>query len=213
MKNRLSRIEQTERNRSLLLAAARRVFMARGYQGATLEQIAEEAGFSKGVVYSQFRNKADLFLALLEERIEKRAAENAELAAGLAGESGVAAIFEHAAHVARTEPEWGLLVIEFRVHAARDPEVNRRYASAHARTIENLAEVFATAYERGGEEPAFPPRQMAEMMLAIGAGAQLEQAADPDALQGPLVAELLTRVFTPPVTTSSGRKRRPRRVA
>jgi AcrR family transcriptional regulator len=213
MSNRLSRIEQTERNRSLLLAAARRVFMARGYHGATLEQIADEAGFSKGVVYSQFRSKADLFLALLEERIERRAAENAELAAGLAGERGVAVIFEHSSQVARTEPEWGLLVIEFRVHAARDPDVNRRYASAHARTIENLAEVFATVYGRGDEEPPFPPRQMAEMLLAIGAGAQLEQAADPDALQGPLVAELLTRVFTSPATTSSGRKRRPRRVA
>ena len=60
---RLTRAEQSERNRGLVLAAARRVFLARGYHGATLEQIADEAGFSKGVVYSQFESKADLFLA------------------------------------------------------------------------------------------------------------------------------------------------------
>jgi AcrR family transcriptional regulator len=69
MSPRLSRAEQNDRNRSLLLAAARRVFLARGYYAATLEQIADEAGFSKGVVYSRFASKADMFLALLEDRI------------------------------------------------------------------------------------------------------------------------------------------------
>ena len=67
---------QVERNRVLLLAAARRVFLARGYHGSTLDAIASEAGFSKGVVYSQFESKSDLFLALLDERIAERAAEN-----------------------------------------------------------------------------------------------------------------------------------------
>ena len=75
--------EQSERNRGLVLAAARRVFLARGYHGATLEQIADEAGFSKGVVYSQFESKADLFLGLLEARISERAAENVRLAESL----------------------------------------------------------------------------------------------------------------------------------
>src|SRR6266581_3253289 len=79
----MSRDEQVERNRQLVLAAARRVFLARGYAGATLDAIAEEAGFSKGVVYSQFDSKADLFLALLEARIAERAAENARLAESL----------------------------------------------------------------------------------------------------------------------------------
>src|SRR5436190_24024167 len=116
---RLSRAEQTERNRTLVLAAARRAFLKRGYHGATLDRIANAAGFSKGVVYSQFNDKADLFLALLEARIDDRADQNERIAAGLAGERGVAALFEHAVRVARSEPEWGLLVTEFRVHAAR----------------------------------------------------------------------------------------------
>ena len=80
MSTRLSRAEQNDRNRALLFAAARRVFLARGYHAATLEQIADEAGFSKGVVYSRFASKADLFLALLEDRIAERAAQNAALA-------------------------------------------------------------------------------------------------------------------------------------
>ena len=70
MSPRLSRAEQNDRNRALLLAAARRVFLERGYYAATLDQIADEAGFSKGAVYSRFASKADMFLALLEDRID-----------------------------------------------------------------------------------------------------------------------------------------------
>ncbi|HBW18247.1 MAG: TetR/AcrR family transcriptional regulator [Streptosporangiaceae bacterium] len=74
---RLSRAEQNERNRRLVLEAARSIFLARGYHGASVDEIAEQAGFSKGVVYSRFGNKADLFLALLEQRIDERAEQNA----------------------------------------------------------------------------------------------------------------------------------------
>ena len=103
---RLTRAEQTERNRALVLDAARRVFLARGYHGATLEQIADEAGFSKGVVYSQFDSKADLFLALLQARIEERAAENARLAESLAGNGGLPALVEHLARGDQATPGW-----------------------------------------------------------------------------------------------------------
>jgi AcrR family transcriptional regulator len=88
---RLTRAEQAARNRALVLDAARRVFLARGYHGATLEQIADEAGFSKGVVYSQFESKADLFLALLEARISERAAESARMAESLVSSGGLQA--------------------------------------------------------------------------------------------------------------------------
>ena len=55
MVSRLTRAEQTERNRASVLAAARRVFLARGYHAASLDQIADEAGFSKGVVSPNLR--------------------------------------------------------------------------------------------------------------------------------------------------------------
>src|SRR5580700_2943962 len=96
MVKRLSRTEQTERNRVLVLEAARRVFLRRGYHGASVEQIADEAGFSTGVVYSRFDGKADLFLTLLEERIDERAADNAGLLEQWTGAAGIARLVEHA---------------------------------------------------------------------------------------------------------------------
>jgi AcrR family transcriptional regulator len=193
---RLSRAEQVERNRALVLDAARRVFLARGYHGATLEQIAEEAGFSKGVMYSQFDSKADLFLALLEARISERAAENARMAGSLR-EGDLLPLIDHLARGDQATPGWLLLVIEFRVHAARDAELSRRYAQAHARTVEALAGVLATVSARDGQGRAVAPRRLAELLLAFSAGATLEQAADPAALGGRQVAAQLARLVEP----------------
>jgi AcrR family transcriptional regulator len=185
MSPRLSRAEQNDRNRALLLAAARRVFLERGYYAATLDQIADEAGFSKGAVYSRFASKADMFLALLEDRITERAAQNARLAAELAGTGNFAALLDQAERAERGAPGWRLLVTEFRVHAARDPELNRRYAALHARTVDGVAQVFTEISKEGARGLPIPPRQLAELWLAIETGRALEQIADPDALGGP----------------------------
>jgi AcrR family transcriptional regulator len=199
---RLSRAEQAERNRALVLDAARRVFLARGYQGATLEQIADEAGFSKGVVYSQFDSKADLFLALLETRIEERAAENSRLAESLAGDGGLPALMEHLARGDQATPGWVLLVIEFRVHAARDPVLSRRYAAAHARTVEALAEVLVTVGAHDGQAPAVAPRRLAELALAACSSVMPELRASANALGGPLpAAQLVAQVLQPLLAT------------
>ena len=151
---RLTRAEQSERNRGLVLAAARRVFLDRGYHGATLEQIADEAGFSKGVVYSQFESKADLFLALLEARISERAAENARLAESLP-DGDLVGLIGHFTRGDQATPGWQLLVIEFRVHAARDAGLSRRYAAAHARTVDALAGVLAACLLAQGDIAAW----------------------------------------------------------
>ena len=208
MSPRLNRARRSERNRALLLSAARRVFLARGYHAATLEQIADEAGFSKGVVYSQFQSKADLFLALLEARIEERAQENARLAESMA-DGGLPALIDHLARGDQATPGWLMLVIEFRVHAARDPELSRRYAAAHDRTVEALTDVLTTVVERSDHELALAPRPLAKVLLAISTGATLEQAADPslDApLMGKLVAQMVEAVPSPgdAVAGSSG---------
>jgi AcrR family transcriptional regulator len=208
---RLSRAEQAERNRTLVLDAARRVFLARGYHGATLEKIADEAGFSKGVVYSQFDSKADLFLALLEARITERAAENAKVAESLP-DGDLMALIDHFARGDQATPGWTLLVIEFRVHAARDAGLGRRYAAAHARTVEALTGVMETVCALGGQAPAVAPRRLAELALALSVGTTLEQAANPDAFAGPLVAAQIAHVLEPLVrptehapATESGR--------
>ena len=201
MSPRLSRAEQNDRNRALLFAAARRVFLARGYQAATLEQIADEAGFSKGVVYSRFASKADMFLALLEDRITERAAQNAQAARELAGTGDFAALVDLVQRAERAAPGWRLLLAEFRIHVARDLELNRRYAALHARTVEGIATTLTVISE---QSLPFPPRHLAELLLAVENGLALEQQANPDALGGPdlpVIRWLTTLLASAPVLT------------
>jgi AcrR family transcriptional regulator len=184
-----------ERNREVVLAAAKRVFLARGYGGASVEAIAEEAGFSKGVVYSQFGSKADMFLALLDRRIDERAAENERVAGDLAGADAVRALLLAAARDATDEPGWARLLVEFRITAGRDPELNRRYAAAHARTLDALVAVLGGVHERGGREPAVPLRSMAELIVGLGAAVALERLANPEALADADLAVMVMRAL------------------
>lgn len=207
---RLRRGQQVERNRGQLLAAARRVFVERGFHAATLDAIAEAAGFSKGVVYSQFDSKADLFLALLEQRIDERAAENARIVARAAS---VAELLATARRATAAEPEWNLLLLEFRVHAARMPDVNARYAALHERTVERLASALR---EAAGSDPAssgLAPEVMASFVLAFGAGVTLEALIAPlkparEALFGTMVARALGFADGRPGKAQDGRRTR-----
>jgi AcrR family transcriptional regulator len=201
MSPRLSRAEQNDRNRALLLAAALRVFLDRGYHAATLEQIADEAGFSKGAVYSRFESKADMFLALLTDRIRDRAAQNAWAADQLARAGNLAALVELAWQAERATPGWRLLVTEFRVHAARDRELSRRYAAAHVSTVEGVASNLESLAGQNGQALGLPARQLAQLLLAIETGIALEQLADPGAIDLPLLAPALgqlARLFAGP---------------
>jgi AcrR family transcriptional regulator len=177
MRNRLSRVEQTEQNRERVLEAARRVFVARGFHIATLDQIAEEAGFSKGAIYSQFESKAEVLLTLLERRIEERAAHQMRLAAELDGIEDFATLYAEVMRYSSADPAWRLLLVEFRVFAARDKELNRRYAELHRRTIENVAGMLALLYERSKVAPPAPLDVLAVNLLAHDNGCGLEKAA------------------------------------
>ena len=182
MMTRLRRAQMVERNREAVLSAARRVFLDKGYAGATLEAIAEEAGFSRGVMYSQFESKADLFLSLLERRAEERAAQSEPVVAEYAGEEGLRKLLEVAHQDWLTEAAWGRVLVEFRALASYDPSLNARYAAAHAQTVAGLAAGLERLCAKSGLQPLVPPTVMAEFLLALRSGLALERAANPAAL-------------------------------
>ena len=75
---RLSRDERKAETREHLLEAAGRVFARNGYHGASVDEVAEEAGYSTGALYSNFDGKEDLFLAVLQRHIERQVKELSE---------------------------------------------------------------------------------------------------------------------------------------
>lgn len=192
MTTRLSRSEQVERNRAALLDAARDVFLDAGYLGATVDAIADRAGFSTGVVYSQFGGKPDLFLALIERRIAERATEHDRVTEGLTGPAVIHALIAATGADAMRDPRWARVLIEFRTLAARDPELNQRYAALHARTVERLAAAMARS-ARSRKAPDMTTN--AELFLAFGTGIALERAANGDAIPDDEAVKALCRLF------------------
>ena len=112
---------------------------------------------------------------------------------------------------AAAEPGWPYLLAEFRAIAMRDGELSRRYAAAHARTVDGIASVLESLYTPIGLEPPVPVRSMAEFMQAGAVGIALERAANPDALPDNDVEQLVLRALAlldaPMPTPARGRRK------
>jgi AcrR family transcriptional regulator len=182
MPKRVPRLVRTEDTRRRLLDAARRVFLKRGWAATSLDMIVREAGLTKGAVYSRFRSKADLFLALLEERIAQRIADIEGVAAAEHGPVGLAATMGRRWDDALpAELAWHRVGIEFRLHAARNPALNRRYAALHARLRHAIAAFIEHEARENGESLAIPADDLARASMALLTGMVLERCADGDA--------------------------------
>ncbi len=155
---RLSRKEQQAHTRRALLEAATRVFSRHGLAQGSVEQVAAEAGFTKGAFYANFRSKEELFLAILDERFAERVQAIDELMArgGPMEEQAAAGGAEFQDYV-RGDPEWERLFFEFAAHAARDDGFRRAFVARCRTLADRIAEAVAAARRRGGLRPARRP--------------------------------------------------------
>ena len=149
---RLTQAERKERTRSELVATARRAFLERGFHGASLDEIAEEAGYTKGAVYSNFAGKDDLYLALLDAHYEERAdAYVAMMRDEPSFDDAIRAVGRFMAEADAREPDWLPTLAEFVAHVRLDLElVLRRRADRRSPRDETTAEEAREAF--GGRE-------------------------------------------------------------
>jgi AcrR family transcriptional regulator len=187
MATRVSRRDRAAANRAALLAAARKVFLAAGYHGASVDAVAGEAGFTIGAVYSQFGGKAELFLALLEQRIQERIEQIRSLADGSGPTAELGAVARQWAGVLRTDLDWTLLVIEFRVHAARHPALAARFAELHERLLRAVVGFITDSLGLPAATPTV--EDLARLLLAVGPGGALARAAEGEAFRDELMEE------------------------
>ena len=177
---RLTRAEKSAQTRAQLMASARQLFLRRGFHAASLELVAEEAGFTIGAVYSRFGSKADLFLAILDEHIDRIVAEVAQVAAvdqPLGAHAELLAGRRMA--LLEREREWFPLVLEFWSHAARDERLRGEFAVRHERLVGAYAGLIEADYARLGLPLPLAPEVLARAVVAMGNGVALERLADP----------------------------------
>jgi len=92
------------------------------------------------------------------------------------------------ARILRSDLDWTLLVVEFRVHAARDPDLSARFAALHGRLVDVLTDVLAELL--GGDAPRERYETLARAGLAMGPGAALARAAEGEAFSDWLMEEM-----------------------
>ena len=202
--------------RRRLLDAAYRVFAISGYEGASLERVADAAGFSKGAVYSNFANKDELFYELIAARIDERAlavraasAERAIAAKTAAAKEAAAAKGEDAKTAARlagqelramgdADPGWQMLFIEFWLRCTRNEKLRIRFAEKRLGMRTKIAElVEAQAAASGLKLGRDESLDMATIVLALSNGLGIEGLIDPAAVRPGLFGEILADIVAP----------------
>lgn len=182
-----TRAEKQARTRAELLVTAANVFGRRGYRGASVEEIAEEAGYSHGAVYSNFDGKADLFLAVLEDYMAERARELAQTQASLPEDAPIElrarALADQWMQRFANDRESFLLHMEFVAHAGRDPELAERFGTRSAALREAIASYIAHYQELEGIESELTPDDLALVLRALGIGLAIEALVSPAAVR------------------------------
>jgi AcrR family transcriptional regulator len=189
---RLTREQSRANTRERLLAAARTVFAASGFHGASVEEIASLAGFSTGALYSNFDGKEDLFLVLMEREIDEHAREIAEAVRerDSVADRATGGARRWMAMIER-EPELLLLFMEFWAYGVRDAAVRPKVAARFAQVRELLTRLIADGAREFDLELEIPAEHLAVAVDALADGIARQKLADPDAVPDELMGRVL----------------------
>ena len=188
---RLTPDRRRELTRTALIEAAAEVFSKRGFQAASLEEIADAAGFTRGAIYSNFGGKEDLLIAVLDLLTEQQLAAFSDMIEKGSDDRTAAA----GAIWSNTQREQRLpvLSLEMRAHAMRNPEFRRRLAQAERKHQEQIARFIEQVAERENRPLSLPARELADMLRAFSDG--LSQLASVDEEQAAYYQSLAARFF------------------
>ncbi|HEY5194847.1 MAG TPA: helix-turn-helix domain-containing protein [Solirubrobacteraceae bacterium] len=194
-KQRLTRAAKQAQTRTQLITAAASVFARRGFQAATVEEIAEEAGYSHGAVYSNFAGKEDLFLAVFEQYMAERVAEVARASEieGSFAERARAGADQWMQRFAADRDTF-LLHLEFMIHAARNPHLSKQLGQRMAALRLEIERQLSSRETRSGSTLPLPAADLALVLRALGIGLAVEALNQPGALDTRLYGDFVALV-------------------
>jgi len=173
---RKTRAEAQAETRAQLVKTARQLFFDDGYYPTSLEKVADAAGYSKGAVYSNFRNKDELCTAVLDEVRAERLGEVLDIIAKPDTPARIDAIRAWAQRVIG-DPGWTTLEVEFAAHARPNEQLRTELAGR----LDGILQMLTAALESADtSDLKMPGRETATVLLALGIGLGLLRSIDPD---------------------------------
>ena len=194
---RQTRAQRRQQTRARLLDAAGQVFARRGFHAATVDEVADAAGYTKGAVYSNFANKDELFLALLDQRLAAQLQQVEALYAIESSEELVAAMRGRTEREFAAARDFGVLHVEFWLYAMRNPAAQAQLAKRYRELRGHLAELIAKRYAHQTPPPV-SPEHLAALAIATDTGLFLQYAAEPGALPWELHANAMIQLLDTP---------------
>jgi AcrR family transcriptional regulator len=186
-----------QQTRDYLLQAAAQVFSERGFHGATLDEVAAVAGFTKGAVYSNFKNKEDLFMALFQANYDR---EMEALRTTLRGSEvpPEARLSDFVALISEGNRQagnnFGLLYEEFWLYAVRNPAAREQLTRLEDENVRAIAQILESERKRTGIEPLESPARTARIIGVLFHGIGMLRVLQPDVVDDALLETAISFV-------------------
>jgi AcrR family transcriptional regulator len=170
-----------EVTRARILTAAMEVFAEKGFHGASVEDVCERAGFTRGAFYSNFAALDDLVIELYEQHAHSLSERVQSLGArdDLSPEQVLAAVLDIWSETPTTEDQWYLLQIEFTLYAIRNKDVGRSWAHQQGKVRDDLATLVERVAARHGMRLSVTPQEFVRLAQAIYQGGMSQRMLQP----------------------------------
>lgn len=174
-RKRLTRDESRAQTRSILTSVGRQHFLRFGLGGAVAEKIAEDAGYSRGALYSNFDGKEELFLAVIREEQARHAnAFQAIIKEEPSGKVRLKKIRDALANLV-TDPDWIVLRAEFEAGALRSENIRRAFVEVHRQQIREGGKIFRGLARSSDVHMNLKPNEFLIIMLNLTHGLAVTQ--------------------------------------
>ena len=193
---RLTRAESQARTRARLLEIARPMFLRDGYAATSLDKVAEAAGYTRGAVYSNFRNKDVLCMAVLDEIRMQRAGDIMAILQAANLDERIERFEEWAENVIG-DPGWTRLELEFGVQANADDALREELRARIVGLTELITQSVRTFEQTDGTQLAIPAEQIGVALLSLGVGLGVFRSIEPKLPIGALVNTLRVLIGLP----------------
>ena len=174
IKQRLTRQESRLETKTRLLDSAAQVFARGGYEGASVDLIAESAGFSKGAFYSNFESKEAIFLELLDTHKRREIDALAKILAQDVPAPELLSLIRNSESDRGSDFDFGLLSAEFQLQACRDKAFAKTYAKLHRTHRDTMAGLVSRLFAKLGRTLPSAPKDLADIIMALTTGLSLQ---------------------------------------
>ena len=171
-RTRLSRAEQKAQTRERLLESAHAIFALKGYEGASIDDIASDAGYSRGAFYSNFANKAEVMGALISSGFDTDL-EQIRRMSELDGQDALEQGFREIARGYSRDPENTLWSLEFQLAAVRHTELRPQYARQYDKLRAGVRTMLVDTFRNAGHTDPESTARFADVFIVILSGLSL----------------------------------------